>query len=242
MSGSLALAEGPPAQWSYEVVETLPHDPDAFTQGLAHDGAVLYLGTGKYGASSIRRVDPPTGVASARVDLDGRLFGEGVAKHGGVLYQLTWRSGLVLTYDAATLRRGRTLSYRGEGWGLTSDGRQLIMSNGSDVLTGRDPETFAALWNLPVTRDGRPVTQLNELEFINGRIFANVWKSDEIVVINPSSGRVEAVMDCSALVRETRQRVPSAGVLNGIAYDERRGLVLVTGKLWDRIYVLRVGE
>lgn len=240
--GVSASAGGQPARWSYDVVGSYPQDAAAFTQGLCYDGETLFLGTGQYGASSVRRVDLESGRSALRRHLDPRLFGEGVAVHGNTLYQLTWKAGLVLTYDAETLRPGKPLRYRGEGWGLTSNGKVLIMSDGSATLTGRDPDSFDVVWRLPVTLAGRPVASLNELEFINGRIFANVWQRDEIVVIDPASGAAEAVIDCADLVAETRRRTRWAGVLNGIAYDRRRDLVLVTGKNWDRIYALRLGD
>jgi glutamine cyclotransferase len=224
------------------VVESFPQDPAAFTQGLCYDGATLYLGTGLYGSSSIRHVDLATGLTLRRKDLGRQLFGEGIALHGALLYQLTWQAGQVLTYDAKTLQPGATMRYQGEGWGLTSNGRELIMSNGSEVLCGRDPKTFAPLWHLRVTRNGLPVSALNELEYIKGRIYANVWKANEIVVINPKSGTVEAVLDCSGLMAAVQKRVRRAGVLNGIAYDARRDLVLVTGKNWDRVVTVRVGK
>lgn len=229
-----------PARWTYKVAETYPHDRAAFTQGLHYDGTTLFLGTGRYGASSVRRVDLASGRAKARQNLHPRLFGEGVTLHGERLFQLTWKSGVALVYDAASLELKETLRYRGEGWGITSDGHLVITSDGSDTLTARDPETFAVVWRVGVTLDGRPLRELNELEYIDGRIYANVWKRDEIMVINPTSGVVEATLDCSALTAEVRGRFGTADVLNGIAYDARHKHLLVTGKYWDRVYALEV--
>jgi glutaminyl-peptide cyclotransferase len=241
----LALAGIPgavaqPERWSYEVAGSYPSDTGAFTQGLCYDGETLFLGTGKYGESSVRRVKLETGKTLRRTDLDRRLFGEGVAQHGRLLYQLTWQAGLAVVYDAETLQQQKSFRYRGEGWGLTSNGRELVMSNGTSVLTGRDPATFAAVWSVRVTKAGRPVSALNELEFIKGRLYANVWRSDEVMVIDPQTGVVEAVLDFSALTAATRARVREAEVLNGIAYDARRDLLLVTGKCWDRIYAVKI--
>lgn len=237
---SVPSMAGQPEQWAFKVVETCAQDPRAFTQGLLHDGRTLILGTGQYGQSSIRRVDLASGATLARRNLDRHLFGEGVARHGEILYQLTWKSGIVLKYKLRTMEPAGTARYRAEGWGLTSDGRVLIMSNGSDVLTGRDPTTFAPVWNLKVTKNGRPLAALNELEYIDGNVFANVWKSNEIVVIDLQSGAVKAVLDCSGLAAEARRRSQGAGVLNGIAYHTRRKLLLVTGKNWDVIYALKM--
>jgi glutamine cyclotransferase len=235
-----ALLTAAPEEWGFEVVEDHPQDRGAFTQGLYYDHEGLVLGTGQYGRSSIRRVRLRTGNSLLHRKLDGRLFGEGVARHGATLFQLTWKAGVVLKYDAATLKPRGTLRYRGEGWGLTSDGKVLIMSNGSSVLTGRDPKSFAPIWDLKVTLHGRPLTALNELEFIGGKIFANVWQSNQIVVIDPLSGVVSAIIDCSGLVARAQQRQSGAGVLNGIAYDAQRKLLLVTGKNWDVIHALRL--
>lgn len=240
LGSATSLLSATPESWHFKVVESHPQDREAFTQGLYYDREGLILGTGQYGGSSLRRVDLGTGKTQVYRKLDRRHFGEGVARHGKTLFQLTWKDGLVLLYDAATLKPKGSMRYRGEGWGLTSDGRDLIMSNGSSVLTGRNPATFAPIWNLNVTLNGRVVGSLNELEYIGGKIFANVWKSNEILVIDPQSGVVTATIDCSELVAEARRRYRRAGVLNGIAYDRKRGLLLVTGKNWDVIYLLRL--
>lgn len=234
-----AIAE--PAAIAYEVVATYPQNEDAFTQGLYFDGDGLLLGTGQYGKSSLRRVDLASGRTLQNVKLGKRFFGEGIARHGDVIYQLTWKSGVAFTYNARTLKAGASLSYRGQGWGITSDGRTLITSSGNGTLIGRDPANFAPVWSLQVTRAGRRVTGLNELEFINNRIYANVWKSNEVLVINPISGAVESVLDLSVVVTDMKSKLPGVGVLNGIAFDARRNLVLVTGKNWRLIYALRLG-
>lgn len=235
-------AGGQVASWSYEVEGSYPSDHGAFTQGLYYDEAGLVLGTGQYGRSSLRRVDLESGATLRQRALQRNYFGEGVARFGDALYQLTWKSGVALKYDADTLRPLGALGYRGEGWGLTSDGRVLIMSDGSDRLMGRDPETFAPRWQLRVTFRGRPVGSLNELEYIDGKIFANVWKSNYLFVIDPANGEVVATIDCRPLVKRAQSEYRSAGVLNGIAYDAQRDLLLVTGKNWPRIFALRLED
>ncbi len=163
-----------------------------------------------------------------------------MARHGDLLYQLTWKAGVALTYDARTLEPVGQFHYRGEGWGITSDGTHLVMSNGSTTLTGRKPGDFSVAWTRPVTLSGRPLSNLNELEFINGRIYANVFQHDFVAVIEPASGVVDAVIDFSPLVGAMRKAAPRSGVLNGLAWDARRGLLLVTGKNWNRLHAVRV--
>lgn len=226
-----------------EVLESRPHDPSAFTQGLVFADGALYESTGRYGLSDIRRVDPESGEVLASVDLPGSQFGEGLAllpdegKQAGRLIQLTWLEGEARIWSAETLEPAGSLRYEGEGWGLCFDGRHLVMSDGSDVLTVRDPDDFQVVHRVPVTLSGRPVPDLNELECTEGWIWANVLGSDSLVRIEPASGEVTAVVDASGLL--TPEQASAADVLNGIAHDPERGVYYLTGKLWPRLFVVR---
>jgi glutamine cyclotransferase len=212
----------------------LPHDPGAFTQGLVYRDGVFYESTGLYGHSSLRRVDPATGQVLARRELPRELFGEGLALVGGSLYQLTWREGRVLVADPSDLSPRGELALPTEGWGACALDGRLVVSDGSDQLFFYDPKTMAALGSVAVTDDGRPVSRLNELETVAGRIWANVWGDNRIAVIDPATGRVAAWVDCSGL-RPGTVAVDFENVLNGIAHDPATGRVWVTGKRWPEI-------
>lgn len=230
--------ETPPAPVAVvEQVRSFPHDSAAFTQGLLWLGGRLYESTGRYGQSSLRIVQVETGEVLQRVNLGPQYFAEGLAAVGDRLYQLTWREGVAFIYDAQTLRQVSQVAYQGEGWGLTSDGRRLVVSDGSSYLTFVDPTTFQVDTTLRVTDGGRPVDQLNELEWVRGEIWANVWHTHRIARIDPATGRVKGWLDLSALIPAVAD--PEA-VLNGIAYDEQANRLLVTGKLWPRLYEIRV--
>lgn len=216
------------------VVAEWPHDPQAFTQGLIFDRGQFLESTGQYGASELRRVELESGRVLARVPLGADLFGEGLALAGDRLIQLTWQEGRALVYDAASFAPITEWRYPGEGWGLTYDGRRLVMSDGGDTLTFRDPRTFAPLGRLPVTLDGAPLPALNELEWAEGAIWANVWQTDRIVRIDPDSGRVTAVVDASGLFPPEQRS--GADVLNGIAYDAHSKRFYLTGKLWPKVF------
>jgi glutamine cyclotransferase len=226
-----------PRIWGFEVVASYPHDPNAFTQGLAvHEGA-LYEGTGQYGASSIRRVDLETGRVEKQRALNQRYFGEGIAILGDSLYQLTWQNGVGVVYDVATFEVKRTFEYAGEGWGLTHDGRHLIMSDGSATIRYLDPESFSVVRQLEVRDGERPVDRLNELEYIDGEIWANIWYDDRIARIDADDGRVTGYVDLSSLYpRQGR----SDDVLNGIAYDAAAGRLFVTGKNWPQLFEIEI--
>ena len=221
------------------VTGALPHDPAAFTEGLVwHDG-VFYESTGLYGSSDVRRVRPSDGRVLARRALPRRMFGEGLALVRGRLVQLTWKERTALVWDTRGLRRAGGFRYAGQGWGLARLGRRLVMSDGTATLRVVDPATFRVVRRVRVTDGGAPVTQLNELEVIRGRIWANVWQSDDIVVIDPATGRVRLRIDGSGL----RGLLPPGGrpeVLNGIAWDPASQAVYVTGKWWPRVFRLRL--
>jgi glutamine cyclotransferase len=228
----------PAAQLRLKVVRTFPHDPRAFTQGLFFFEGKFYESTGLYGRSSVRRVDPDSGVVERGVDLPADLFGEGVARVGGRLVQLTWQNKRALVWTLATLRKEREFSYQGEGWGLCFDGRHLIMSDGSDTLALRDPESFARVGEIVVRRAGQPLRNLNELECVEGIVYANVWQDSHIARIDARTGEVTGWIDASGLLAPEEAR--AADVLNGIAYLPATGHLVVTGKLWPRIFEVEI--
>jgi len=231
--------EEPPPVYGYEVVNTFPHDPNAFCQGLAFADGVLYEGTGRYRQSTLRKVDLKTGRVLQFARLTPNFFGEGIALHGDRIVQLTWRSGVGLVYDKTTFRRQATFRYRGEGWGITSDGKRLIISNGSSTLAFLDPKTFRVVGQLAVRSQGRPVANLNELEYVEGEIYANVWGEDYIARISPESGEVVGWIDLRGLLNPHERADPDA-VLNGIAYDPEQKRLFVTGKLWPKLFEIKV--
>jgi glutamine cyclotransferase len=224
--------------FGYTISAAYPHDRDAFTQGLQFEGGILYEGTGLNGRSSIRKVQLETGTVLQRRDIPQEYFGEGITIFKAQLYQLTWQSGVALSYDANTFSPSKTFKYRGEGWGLTHDGTSLIMSDGTDTLRFLDPATFAERRRLRVTADGIPVPRLNELEFVKGEVFANVWTTDYVARIDPVTGKVTGWINLAGLL--TPHERSSADVLNGIAYDAARDRLFVTGKLWPRLFEIHL--
>jgi glutamine cyclotransferase len=222
----------------FKVVAAYPHDPNAFTQGLAIDAGRLYEGTGLYGASTVRRVDLPSGRAEKQRALNARYFGEGIAILDGSLYQLTWQNGVVVVYDLETFEVERTMQYEGEGWGLTHDGAHFIMSDGSATLRFRDPKTFAVVREVEVRDRGTPVQKLNELEYVDGEIWANIWYEDRIARIEPATGEVRGYIDLRTLYPATARG--SEAVLNGIAYDSAAKRLFVTGKNWPQLFEIEV--
>lgn len=222
----------------FEVVAAYPHDPGAFTQGLAIDSGQLYEGTGLYGASTVRRVDLASGRAEKQRVLNARYFGEGIAILDGALYQLTWQNGVVVVYDLETFEVERTMQYEGEGWGLTHDGTHFIMSDGSATIRFRDPQTFAIVREVEVRDRGTPVPKLNELEYVDGEIWANIWYDDRIARIAPATGEVLGYIDLRTLYPANARG--SEAVLNGIAYDPAAKRLFVTGKNWPQLFEIEV--
>ena len=225
-------------QLRWDVVRRTPHDPEAFLQGLVWYDGGFFESTGRYGRSTLRRVEWPTGRVLRRVDLPPDVFGEGLARVGRRLVQLTWRSGRGFVYDVETFTLLREFRYEGEGWGLTYDGASLILSDGTNVLTYLDPERFTPTRKLAVTWNGQPLQRLNELEFIDGTVWANVWYTDFVVQIDPASGRVTSYLDLTGL--RGPEPGPEGAVLNGIAYDPANRRLWVSGKLWPMLFEIRV--
>ncbi len=220
-----------------EVLAEYPHDTSAHTQGLLWSEGILYESTGKYGRSTLRKVDVESGRVLRSRHLGDSYFGEGLERVGERLIQLTWNEKVAFVYDLETFQPLDTFSYGGEGWGLCFDGERLFMSNGSDTLLVREPEQFLVVDRKQVTLDARPVSNLNELECAGGFVWANIWNSDRIVRIDPADGRVTAVVDASDL-HPTRDG-SGEDVLNGIAYIPERQTFLLTGKNWPRMFEVR---
>lgn len=226
--------------YTLEVTAEYPHDTEAYTQGLFFHEGQLYESTGLNGKSSFRKVDLHTGKALEKMNFDKKYFIEGSVIWNDNLYILTWESRMAFIYDARTLEYKSSWKYPREGWGITTDGKHLIASDGSANLYFMN-ENFAQMKKILVTIDGRPVRFLNELEYIEGKIWANVYTSDEIVIINPKDGKVEGVIDCRGLLPASL-RSSSTDVLNGIAYNEKDGKIYLTGKNWPRMYEVRIVE
>ncbi len=224
---------------SYQIVNTYPHDENAFTQGLVYYEGNLYEGTGLNGRSSLRRVDLETGKVLQNINLENKYFGEGITLFEDQLIQLTWRSQIGFVYDRESFEKLQEFTYPTEGWGLTHDGEHLIMSDGSNVLFFLDPETFEEVQRISVSERDQPVEMLNELEFIKGEIYANVWMSDRIVRISPTTGQVLGWIDLSGL-RNPALAGNRDAVLNGIAYDAEKDRLFVTGKLWPNLFEIAI--
>jgi glutaminyl-peptide cyclotransferase len=227
-----------PPVYGVEVVAATPHDPRAFTEGLFYQDGALYESTGEAGTSSIRKVRPETGEILAQDDLPSPYFGEGVVAWKDRLYQLTWKDQKGFIYGLSDFSPRGTFDYTGEGWGLTHDGKSIIMSDGTPTLRFLDPETLAVKSTLTVTANGCPVANLNELEWIDGQIYANIWQTDLIARIDPATGKVASFLDVTALGPEQAGR---DDVANGIAYDSGRKRLFVTGKRWPKLYEIRAG-
>ena len=236
--GPASEAESVP-EYSYRVVHSYPHDPMAFTEGLFYWKGDLYESTGLVSQSSIRKVRLETGEVLQKLDLPEAYFGEGIVKWKDTLIQLTYRTEVGFIYDFATFRKTGEFHYQGEGWALTTDGKHIIMSDGSPQLRFLDPQTLAELSRLTVTDHGLPVTYLNELEWIKGEIYANIWQSQRIARINPANGRVVGWIDLTGLLQPA-DRTPYTDVLNGIAYDPQHDRLFVTGKCWPWLFEIEL--
>lgn len=227
-------------QLSWSVQQDFPHDPAAFTEGLLWKDGFFYESTGLEGKSNVRKVDPASGQVLQQFKLDPRLFGEGLAYHDGRFFYLTWTSKVGFVFDEK-LKPVARFSYGNQGWGLTSNGEKLLQSDGTATLTWRNPKNFASMGQIKVTRNGVPLSNLNELEWIRGYVWANVWQTDEIVVIDPDNGKVVAQLDLAGLLKPADRR-GGEDVLNGIAYDAASDRIYVTGKNWPKLFWLRVED
>lgn len=222
-------------QYGYRIIRSHPHDPAAFTQGLTVADGQLYEGTGLYGQSSLRRVDLATGGVLQSLALDSQYFGEGIAVVGDRIYQLTYQTGVGFVYDRKTFTKLREFTYKGEGWGLTYDGQRLIMSDSTDTLRFWDPETLQEVGRLRVRDGDVAIRSVNEMEYVDGAIYANIWQEERIARIDPTTGVVTAWIDMSNLLTAT-ERSRGVDVLNGIAHDPKTGHFLITGKLWPWVF------
>jgi glutamine cyclotransferase len=243
-AGSKQGATAKPAEtvksYRYEVLARYPHDAQAFTQGLIYHDGYLYESTGLEGNSSLRKVELNTGKVLKKVDLDPKYFGEGLTIFQGKIYQITWLSGVGFVYDVGTLAKVAEFHYDGEGWGLTHDERSLILSDGSNRLQFLDPKEFKVKRSIEVFYHGKPLSELNELEYINGQIFSNVWHQNLIARIDPATGRLLGIVDLTGL--GSGLGLGSEDVLNGIAYVSKTDNLLVTGKRWPFLFRIRLIE
>ncbi len=220
--------------YGYEVISVYPHDRSAFTEGLVYDGGMLYEGTGHYGRSTLRKVELETGLVQKQISLPNEFFGEGIAVWEDRLVQLTWKSKVGLIYDKESLNKTGNFTYQTEGWGITSDGKKLIMSDGTDLLYFLDPETFRVLGQIGVRDGGTAIEGINELEYIQGEIYANIWPTNRIAIVSPETGDVRAWIDLTGLLPESDRA--GVDVLNGIAYDAKGDRLFVTGKYWPNLF------
>ncbi len=225
-------------QYKYKVKNIYPHSTESFTQGLVYQHGILYESTGLYGRSKLLKLNIKTGRPIARRDLSAKFFGEGLTVVGDTLVQLTYRSGTGFVYNKKNLEIINTFSYPMEGWGLTYDGEHLIISDGTSNLYYFNPIDYKPVNVITVKKNGTPLNKLNELEYINGYVFANIWKSEIIVQIDPVTGLVVGEIDLGELSRQNKRS--SEGVLNGVAFDHERQTMLVTGKLWPRLYEIQL--
>lgn len=234
-----AAESGGAPDYTFQIVNTYPHDPTAFTQGLIYQDDVLFESTGLNGRSTLRRVELSTGRVLNKVDVSQEYFAEGITLFDGKIFQLTWHDGKGFIYDPANFRRTGEFAYEGEGWGLTHDDRSLILSDGTNKIRFLNPVTFAVERTISVLVDGKPLDELNELEYIKGEIYANIWQTDKIVRIDPSSGKILGWIDLTDLL-PVSDRGRETNVLNGIAYDRNTDRLFVTGKLWPKLFEIKL--
>jgi glutamine cyclotransferase len=228
-----------PMNYTYQVVNTFPHDPDAFTQGLIYDKGIMYEGTGLFGQSTLRKVDFKTGTVLKFHKLAAEYFGEGLTLWNGKLIQLTWTNQVGFVYDQTSFDLIQTFNYPTEGWGITHDDKKLIMSDGTANLYFLDPDSLSEIGRVRVTEKGAPVERLNELEYIKGFVYANIWQTDRIAIINPSTGQIVGWVDLSGLMKP-EFRTNGMDVLNGIAYDAEHDRLFITGKKWSKLFEIKL--
>jgi glutamine cyclotransferase len=245
LSTALLLAPGAAQAavpvYGFFIKNTYPHDPKAFTEGLFFRDGYLYESTGMNGQSSVRKVELASGKVVQKTDLPANLFGEGIAPVGGDIVGLTWTTQVGFVFDLKTFRLKRKFKYEGEGWGLTSDAKHVYRSDGSDVIRILDPATLKEERRISVTADGKPITRLNELELVEGELYANVWGTDVIVRIDPATGNVTGLINLKGLLDWSQRGTESAdAVLNGIAYDAKSRRLFVTGKMWPKLFEIEL--
>jgi glutamine cyclotransferase len=238
--GGCAQAASPIPVYSYKVVHSYPHDTGAYTEGLFYKDGYLYESTGETGQSTVRKVELQSGETVQRYNVPSQYFGEGIVDWKGRLVQLTWQTQTGFVYDLASFKLQRTFTYPGEGWALTRDDHHLYMSDGSAVLRVLDPESLASTGSIMVTADGVPVTSLNELEWIKGEIYANVWLTNRIARIDPANGHVVGWIELDGLLDVSQLPDPGNDVLNGIAYDAAHDRLFVTGKRWPKLFEIKL--
>jgi glutaminyl-peptide cyclotransferase len=234
-----AAAAKPVPVYTYKVTHVYPHDPTAFTQGLIFKDGLLWESTGLNGRSTLRKVELESGRVLKKLDVPQQYFAEGLTVFRGRVYQLTWQAQKGFIYDPETFRRLGEFAYTGEGWGLTHDDQSLIMSDGTNRIRFLDPVTFAVKRTISVVDEGQPLDELNELEYVKGEIYANIWQTDRLVRIDPQTGKILGWIDLTGLL-PAGDRAATTDVLNGIAYDEAGGRLFVTGKLWPRLFEIKL--
>ncbi len=249
VSNSTTPRSTPLPVYGYEIVKTYPHDPNAFSQGLLFHNGFLYESTGQERQSSVRKVEIETGKVLQKFDLPSDNFGEGIALHNGQIYQLTWRNGICRVFDISDFKLIKEFSYQGDGWGLTSDGTHLFMTDGTHVMRVMDPNTFKSVRMIAVMREnGKPLMQINELEFVKGEIWANIWHSEEpdilgkpnhIARIDPATGKLLGWINLDGISPDDTKRSPE-NTLNGIAYDAESDRIFVTGKNWKKLFEIKL--
>jgi len=230
-----------PKRNGFKVIHTYPHDAGAFTQGLIYADKIFYEGTGQPGLSNLRKVEPATGKVIVQVNLESPLFGEGIAITGEKIFQLTWQSKVGFVYDKSSLKQIGKIYYQTEGWGLTTLGNKLVMSDGTNIIYFREPDQFGVVSQIEVYDDEKKVEKLNELEIINGEIWANIWETSLIARIDPGSGKVISYIDLKGIISDSETDT-SVNFLNGIAYDPETKRIFVTGKNWPKLFEISITE
>ena len=228
-----------PKKYNYIIRNTYPHQRSSYTQGLFWYDGSLWESVGEYGRSKMMRVEMESGRAMKSVSLPKREFGEGAVLLDSTIYQITWREGVAHLYDVPSLKERTTIRYSGEGWGIATDGKWLYMSDGTDKMYKLDPATFKRVATIAVTFDGQSLGMINEMEWIDGKLWANIYLTDNIVVIDPATGQIEGVLDLTGLLSEADME-PTTDVLNGIAYDKATGRIFITGKNWPKLFEIEV--
>lgn len=231
-----------PAVLKSTTVKTYPHNKESFTEGLFYDGKFLYESTGLNEKSAIMKVQLETGNILKSAKLDKQYFGEGITMLNGKIFQLTWQSKVGFIYDAETFQKTGEFNYNTEGWGMSNNGRELIMTDGTNIIYFLDPISLKVLYTLPVYDDKGPLQSLNEIEFVNGEIYANVWRTDIVLIIDAQTGKVKSLIDLSELTVGETKKNPNVDVLNGIAWNAKNGTLLVTGKFWQNIYEIKLNR